>query len=149
MTGLELVVNPDPVKSEVMTRAGELRDEGYDRSEALSMAWDDILGDDYGEDDEDDAIDLDLIPQSRKRRRRNMTENPIEGLSVGTVLLVASVAYVIWCGVKSGQMGAWTWTPWKASIGRRLPVVKPIQQIAPPTVYPSRDGYERVTLIVP
>ena len=54
METLRLVeANPYPTKSAVMARAADLRDEGYDKSDALAMAWDDILGDDY-EDENDD-----------------------------------------------------------------------------------------------
>ena len=129
MEQLQLIPYGNPDASEAMSLAHELREEeGLDMGEALSEAW--------------RIINLNERPRPRRR------SNPVEGLSVGTLLLVAGLGYFVWCGLKSSQIGTWTWTPWKQTIGRRLPV-KPIQQIAGPTMYPSRDGYERVTLIVP
>jgi hypothetical protein len=55
-----------------------------------------------------------------------MTENPIEGLSIGTMLLVAAVGYFVWCGIKSSQGGGWTWTPWKQTVPLARQIRAPI-----------------------
>ena len=145
MYGMELIeanANPDPMKSEVMSRAGELRSEGYDKSTALSMAWDEI-GD---LDDEEDELEFDeIIPQSRKRR------NPkAEDSGIGVIALVGVGAYLLWCFMASVKKGLpWSFTPWKTvPISRRIATPRAIGSTEP--VYPARDiTQETVTLIVP
>jgi len=123
-TALQLVEsNPDAQKSAVMARAAELRDAGYDKSVALSMAWDDILSDSY-EEEEDDELDLDMMP----RARRNPTgssqsvSNPSGGLAMGFLMVIGG--YLGWCALKYNQTKKWSWTPWKA-----VPVARVIKQM--------------------
>jgi len=145
MYGLELVeANPDPLKSAVMSRAGELRSEGYDPGDALSMAWQEIEGDGA-----DAGGDYDLMAESRPRRRPRAS-NPTEPDSgLGLILLLGLAGYLAWCFFTSSYKGLpWSWAPWK-SISRRLPVARPTQQLTPATLYNSRDGYQPITLIVP
>lgn len=141
MYGMELIeANPDPVKSEVMSRAGELRSEGYDKSTALSMAWDDILGDDY--EDEDDSFEV--LPQSRRR------SNPTSESSLPTIGIAALVGYLFWCFFTSTYKGLpWSFTPWKTvPISRRITAPRVIDSVEP--VYNAKDiTQETVTLIVP
>lgn len=88
----------DQTKSLVMSRAAELRDQGYDRSTALSMAWGDILGDNY--EDADDDWDLDLIPQSGKRICSSVSvSNPVE-TQAGMFPVLGAVCYFLWCVLK-------------------------------------------------
>ena len=98
METLRLVeANPYPTKSAVMARAADLRDEGYDKSDALAMAWDDILGDDY--EDENDDWDTGILPQSRKQTRKQKSSsvsNPVE-TQAGMFLVLGAVCYFLWC----------------------------------------------------
>ena len=152
MYGMELIeanANPDPMKSEVMSRAGELRSQGYDKSTALSMAWTDILGDDdYEDDDEED----DLYPVKKRRK-----SNPTAESSLPTIG-IAAAGYLLWCFMASVAKGLpWTFRPWKtAPVGRRL-----IRQVQPQTqmggslrsmvpVYNAKNMQEEsIQLIVP
>lgn len=145
-SGLELVeYNPDPVKSEVMTRAAELRDEGYNRSDALSMAWDDILSDDYAEEDEDEFDYDDIIGINKPTRRKTM-DNPMDEISAGAVMLIGGLGFLLWCTIAWKRSGIWSWQPWNtaAVVQKRLAartVVRP----------PSDNGLEneKLVLIVP
>jgi len=114
METLRLVeANPYPTKSAVMARAADLRDEGYDKSDALAMAWDDILGDDY--EDENDDWDTDILSQSRKqtrKRKSSSVSNPVE-TQAGMFLVLGAVCYFLWCVLKWKQAGVWNWKPWQ------------------------------------
>lgn len=112
MTELELVPygNIDPMKSEVMARAAELRDQGYDKSEALQQAWDD-----YEEDEE--YWDTDIMPQSHKqtrKRKSSSVSNPVE-TQAGMFLVLGAVCYFLWCVLKWKQAGVWNWKPWQTA----------------------------------
>lgn len=123
------------LQSAVMTRAAELRDEGYDASEALSQAWDEVSGDGA------DGEDFELV-EFKPRRRRSAADNPIVG---GSLLLVLAGAYLAWCFFASTYKGLpWSWTPWRQPVAR-------IKQLAEHKVIrpPSNDSREIVTLIVP
>ena len=145
MESLELVeLNPDTTRSAVMERAGELRAEGYDASEALSMAWREVAGDgaDAGE-------DYDLMAEARPRPRPRASNPTGPDSGLGLILLLGLAGYLAWCFFTSSYKGLpWSWAPWK-SISRRLPVARPTQQLTPATLYNSRDGYQPITLIVP
>jgi hypothetical protein len=146
MSDYELVTyNPDPLKSAVMSRASDLRDEGYSKSDALSMAWEDVLGEDYDE-EEDEIYDFDdIMNQKTKTRRRNtMTEvNPDSG-GIGLMLLLGVGGYLVWCYFTSKYKGLpWSWTPWKLPVSRIAR--QPIRAIRPP----SDNTREHVQLIVP
>ena len=149
MEALQLIeANPDPTKSAVMTRAAELVAEGYDRSTAMRMSWDDILGDDFGlEDSEDEPYDFDEMLQMNKPTRRNSTmENPLEQGGIGTLALLGSLGYLLWCAIGYSKTKVWSWTPWKTpvSVSRRLAELNAVKP-------PSNNGWEQqvVTLIVP
>lgn len=132
--------NPDSTKSEVMSRAGELRAEGYDKSTALSMAWTDILGDDYDDDDEDD------YPVTKRRKSNPKAEDS----GIGVIALVGVGAYLLWCFMASVKKGLpWSFTPWKTvPISRRIATPRAIGSTEP--VYHAKDvTQESVTLIVP
>jgi len=133
MNELMLIPNPD-LRSEAMVRAGELRGEGYDASEALSEAWAEVRGEDnpiwdnpFGEpDDEDEEMEL----EAPKRRRKS---NPVEASNIGMIALVAGAGYVFWCWYSSVKKGLpWNWTPWK-SIGRpyMTPMGLPVHRVSP------------------
>lgn len=157
MTGLELTI-PNPDKSEVMSRAAELRDEGFDKSDALSLAWEDILGEDYGLDEDDEELEVDeLLPQSR--RRSNPSESA-DTMGIGAMLLIGSVGYFLWCAFKYSQTKVWSWQPWKTiPISRRITAPRPqrpqtdiivggINRVE--TIYRARDsGEESIHLITP
>ena len=148
MEALQLIeANPDPTKSEVMTRAAELVAEGYDRSTALSMSWDDILGDDFGLDDDDEPIEYDdMMAMNKPKRRRNTAmENPIEQGGIGTLMLLGSLGYLLLCAIAYKQSGSWSWAPWKTPV----PVARRLAQHAVVN-QPSNNTWEQpVTLIVP
>jgi hypothetical protein len=148
---LELVEanNPD-MKSEVMSLAAQYRDQGMSPSEALHEAWTIIRGAPWDDSDEEDEDDI-FVLSERPRTRRNPTKRSSESdSSIGLVLLLGVVGYLAWCAIKYAQTKAWSWTPWKQPVGRRLPnpAMKASQQLTPPPMY-SRNGYEQVTLIVP
>lgn len=145
MDALELVeFNPDPMKSEVMSRAAELRGEGYNKSDALSMAWEDILGEDYGE-DEDEVYDFDEIMnvKTKTRRRNTMTQSNPDG-GIGLLALVGAGAYLLWCAYHYSKTKVWSWTPWRTQPISRL------RQL-PRVVRPASDNSQEsiITLIVP
>ncbi len=96
-----LSLNPvDETKSMVMSRAGELRAEGYDSSEALSQAWAESRGENpfipypYGEGG--------MIMPNPKRRKRN----PSPKVNLMTLLLVGGLSWVIYRRVKDQK---WPW----------------------------------------
>ena len=148
-SGLELIeTNPDP-RSEAMSLAAQYREEGMSPSEALSVAWDDILGDDFGLDDDDEPYDFDEMLQMNKPKRRNNTmtmENPLEGAGIGTLMVLGSLGYLFLCAIAYKKNGVWSWTPWKTapvSVSRRLAEHTVVKQ-------PSNNTWEQpVTLIVP
>ena len=79
----------------------------------------------------------------QKRRRNNPSDGDVVG--IGSILLLASVGYLIWCGIKYSQTKVWSWTPWKTvPVSRRLAPPKTAE--LPVTTPP---GFERITLIVP
>lgn len=151
MESLQLIEsNPDPVRSAVMSRAGELRAEGYDKSDALATAWDDILGEDYGLEDEDEDIYPDEILAKKPTTRRGnpmTTSNPDGG--IGLLALVGGLSYLLWCAIAYKRNGAWTWTPWKTEpVGRRIaPTRRLIGSVEP--IPGNNHAAETVTLIVP
>jgi len=158
MYELELIeANPDPTKSAVMTRAGELVAEGYSRSDAVSAAWDDILGDEY--EDEEEEEDLDIYPVAKSKSRRNqMTENPITS---GTVVLGVLGAYLVWCAVQYAKTKIWSWRPWGVvPISRRITATTQAPRVvasaydndhhSTQTIYRAKDSTEEsIRLIVP
>lgn len=87
--------------SKAMVLAGEYRSEGYDPSTALSMAWDDIRG----ENPDDGLIES--------------VTNPVSRLFGGSKLFgLFAIGYVVWAVAKK------SWTPWKPAVaGRALPVL--------------------------
>lgn len=133
-------------QSAAMVRAGELRGQGYDASQALRLAWGDILGEDYEEDEEEDDS-FEVLPQSRRR-----ASNPDGASGMGTVLILSGLAYVVWCAYRYSKTKIWSWTPWKTQpVARRL--IRPVQtgavgSIVP--VYPARNPQEEsIQLIIP
>ncbi|MBN2455431.1 MAG: hypothetical protein JXB29_02665 [Sedimentisphaerales bacterium] len=103
MEELMLIPEPNPLKSGVMSRAHELRAEGYDPSEALKQAWSEANGD-----DDDDANEFML------------TTNPPADDNVdseGVAIIGLGLAYIAWCWYESVRLNRpWTWTPWKKTI---------------------------------
>ena len=150
MEALRLIeANPDPIKSEVMLRAAELVAEGYDRPDAVSMAWEDIMSDDFGLDEDDEPYDFDeMLQMNKPKRRRNNTmtmENPLEGAGIGTLALLGSLGYLLWCAIGYSKTKVWSWTPWKTpvSVSRRLAEHTVVKQ-------PGNNAWEQpITLIVP
>ena len=159
MQNLELIEAPNPdVRSEVMSRAGELRSQGYDASDALSMAWSELEGDgaDAGE-------DYDLMLETRPKGRRPRASNPSSETSiVGVVLIVGALAYFGACVYQWSKTKTWSWTPWKTTVpvSRRLPIARIVSRpnfdatiidhhsVKP--IYQGRDFTEEtITLITP
>ena len=100
--------------------------------------------DDFYANGEDEELD-DYMP--RAKTRRNPTSNPPDPMGIGSMLLLASVGYLIWCGIKYSQTKIWSWTPWKTvPVSRRLTPPKTAAEALPVTTPP---GFERITLIVP
>jgi len=84
-------------KSSVMVRAGELRNEGYDASEALSQAWEE---------------------QGKSNPISDVVENA--GESYGALVLALVAGYLGWCYYQQRKTGKWSWTPWSASTIERI-----------------------------
>ena len=160
METLQLIeANPDPTKSAVMSRAAELVAEGYDRSDATSMAWDDIMAEDFGlpgagEDEFDD--DMDFFPMAKSKtntntRRRNSMDmdNPLATVGISSMLLLGGMGYLLWCAFQYSKTKQWSWTPWKTvPVARRL--AAKTADAEHEVRLPSNNGWEQpITLIVP
>lgn len=148
MYEMELIeANPDPTKSAVMSRAAELVNEGYDRSSAVSQAWDDILD----EDEEDEPYEFDEMLQNKSTRRNTTMENPLEEAGIGTLAMVGAGFYLLWCAIAYKKNGIWSWTPWRtpAPISRRIASAQAPRRIGYDPIPDNNRGAEYVTLIVP
>ncbi|MFC1893818.1 hypothetical protein ACFLYR_07340 [Chloroflexota bacterium] len=82
--------------SQAMELAADYRAEGYDPSEALSLAWDEVR-------DESNPVE-DLI------------DNPW-----AKWFMLTGFGYLAWCFWAKTRSGSWSWTPWNiAAPSRRL-----------------------------
>jgi hypothetical protein len=110
MQELLLLENPgSDIRSEVMSRAGELRSEGYDASEALSQAWSEAKGEDNPDDDY-----LEVLPE----KRRSKVE--FQPSAFSWLLLLAGAGYLGWCAYIKSKTGSWNWQPWKPTATSRI-----------------------------
>ena len=79
----------------------------------------------------------------KQERRDNPSDGDVVG--IGSILLLASVGYLIWCGIKYSQTNVWSWTPWRTpiSVSRQLKRLEPVS--------PPRQDWNNgvITLIVP
>jgi hypothetical protein len=84
------------LQSEVMSRAGELRRQGLDASDALSTAWSEVDGSE---------------------------SNPVSSGTAGNFLMLSTIGYIVWCSIKYAKSKVWSWQPWKAipATNRRIP----------------------------
>lgn len=127
MRELALTTNPGgSVKSEVMTRAAELREEGCDPSEALRIAWVEAKeeeDDSYLElDDDSDENELELAEYSpdedleieEYKPLRKGISNPDKGIA--GIIMMAGMAYLGWCLFQYSQSQKWSWQPWKPAV---------------------------------
>ena len=73
-------------------------------------------------------------------------ENPLEQAGIGTLALLGSVGYLLWCAIVYSKTKTWSWTPWKTapvSVSKKLAEHTVVKQ-------PSNNGWEQpITLIVP
>ena len=121
----QLILYSD-LRSEVMSRAGELRSEGLGASEALSLAWDEV----------------------RNPRVKRAVKKAVESEGVSGLFLLA-VAYAIWVLVKK------SWTPWQPRlIAQTRPIARPEIAVSKNnpghSLNPGRDyGREVVNILDP
>jgi len=108
------------------------------------MAWDDIMSEDFDEDEE--PYTYDDILMKKPRRKKTMSEamiNPVDG-GLGTAAALGGMFYFFWCLYHFKKSGSWSWTPWK-------PTVAPVARIAARVV--PNNGYDPnrqiITLITP
>lgn len=113
--------------SEVMIRAGELRREGYDASEALSQAWEEELGE-----EEDDYMD----------------DNPIKG-DWSKYATWAGLGYGAWVLINYFQTKTWNFMPWKSLAGMRRQIVAPQNRMLAAPVRQANPSFGATNIYSP